>query len=58
MDVDHLHEEACADHMAKGLCFKCHKHGHRANCCPEKKKKKVPVRQEKIEDEDEDEVEN
>jgi hypothetical protein len=57
MDVDHLHEEACADHMAKGLCFECHKHSHWANRCPEKKKK-VPVRQEKIEDEDEDEVEN
>jgi hypothetical protein len=57
MDVDHLDEEECADCMAKGLCFVCKKRGHRANSCPEKKKKKVPVRQEKIEEED-DEMEN
>jgi len=43
--------------MAKGLCFVCKKRGHCANTCPEKKKKKVPVRQEKIEEED-DETEN
>jgi hypothetical protein len=43
--------------MAKGLCFVCKKRSHRANSCPEKKKKKVPVRQEKIEEED-DEMEN
>jgi hypothetical protein len=57
MDVDRLDEEECADCMAKGLCFVCKKRGHRANACPEKKKKKVPVRQEKIEEED-DETEN
>jgi hypothetical protein len=34
----------------------CKKRGHHANWCPEKKKK-VPVRQEKIE-EDEEETEN
>jgi hypothetical protein len=56
MDVDHLDEEECADCMAKGLCFVCKKRGHRANSCPEKKKR-VPVRQEKIEEED-DETEN
>jgi hypothetical protein len=57
MDVGCLDEEACADCMAKGLCFVCKKRGHCANTCPEKKKKKVPVRQEKIEEED-DETEN
>jgi hypothetical protein len=57
MDIDHLDEEECADCMAKGLCFVCKKHGHCANSCPEKKKKKVPVRQEKIKEED-DEMEN
>jgi hypothetical protein len=57
MDVDRLDEEERADCMAKGLCFVCKKRGHRANSCPEKKKKKVPVRQEKIEEED-DETEN
>jgi hypothetical protein len=57
MDVDRLDEEECADCMAKGLCFVCKKRGHHANSCPDKKKKKVPVRQEKIEEED-DEMEN
>jgi heterodisulfide reductase subunit C len=57
MDVDRLDEEERADCMAKGLCFICKKCGHCANSCPEKKKKKVPVRQEKIEEED-DETEN
>jgi hypothetical protein len=57
MDVDCLDEEERADCMAKGLCFMCKKRGHRANSCPEKKKKKVPVRQEKIKEED-DETEN
>jgi hypothetical protein len=56
MDVDRLDEEERTDCMAKGLCFMCKKWGHRANRCPEKKKK-VPVRQEKIEEED-DEMEN
>jgi len=56
MDVDCIDEEELADCMAKGLCFVCKKRGHRANRCPEKKKK-VPVRQEKIEKED-DEMEN
>jgi hypothetical protein len=54
MDVDRLDEVAHADHMARGLCFECHKHGHRANRCPDKKKKKVPVRQENIKEEDEE----
>jgi hypothetical protein len=57
MDVDRLNEEECTDCMAKGLCFVCKKRSYRANSCPEKKKKKVPVRQEKIEEED-DETEN
>jgi len=57
MDVDRLDKEECMECMAKGLCFICQKHGHRANRCPDKKKK-VPVRQEKIKEEDEDEVEN
>jgi hypothetical protein len=56
MDVDCLDEEERTDCMAKGLCFVCKKRGHRANSCPEKKKK-VPVRQEKIEEED-NETEN
>jgi hypothetical protein len=56
MDVDHLDEDTCAECMTRGLCFLCHKHSHRANHCPEKKK--VPVRQERIEEEEEDEVEN
>jgi hypothetical protein len=55
MDMDHLDEEECAECMATGLCFLCQKCGHHANRCPDKKKK-VPVRQEKIEEEDE--VEN
>jgi hypothetical protein len=33
MDVDCLDEEARTDHMAKGLCFNCHKNGHQANRC-------------------------
>jgi hypothetical protein len=53
MDVDRLDEAAHANHMARGLCFECHKHGHHANHCPDKKKK-VPVRQENIEEEDEE----
>jgi hypothetical protein len=57
MDVDRLDEEECANCMAKGLCFMCKKRGHRTNSCPEKKKKKVPVRQEKIKEED-NETEN
>jgi hypothetical protein len=58
MDVDHLDEEERVECMAKGLCFICQRHGHRANCCPDKKKK-VPIRQEKIkEEEGEDEIEN
>jgi len=57
MDIDRLDEEERANCMAKGLCFVCKKRGHCANSCPEKKKKKVPVRQEKIEEED-DETEN
>jgi hypothetical protein len=56
MDIDRLDKEEHADCMAKGLCFMCRKRGHRANSCLEKKKK-VPVRQEKIEEED-DETEN
>jgi len=56
MDIDHLDEEECTDCMAKGLCFMCKKRGHCANHCPEKKKK-VPVRQEKIKEED-DKTEN
>jgi len=57
MDVDRIDKEERANCMAKGLCFVCKKRGHRANRCPKKKKKKVPVRQEKIEKED-DEMEN
>jgi hypothetical protein len=58
MDIDCLNEEAHAEHMSKGLCFNCHEHSHRAARCPKKdKKKKVPVRQEKIKEEEDDEVE-
>jgi hypothetical protein len=56
MDVDRLDKEECAECMAKGLCLVCQKRSHHANCCPNKKKK-VPVRKEKIKEE-EDEVEN
>jgi hypothetical protein len=51
MNVDCLEEEAHAEHMAKGLCFNCHEHSHRAAKCSkkDKKKKKVLVHQEKIE---------
>ncbi|KAG1834208.1 hypothetical protein EV424DRAFT_1532448 [Suillus variegatus] len=31
MDVDRMTDEARNEHMKKGLCFKCHKSGHRAN---------------------------
>jgi hypothetical protein len=51
-----LDKEERAECMAKGLCFVCWKHRHHANHCPDKKKK-ILVRQEKIEEE-EDEVEN
>jgi hypothetical protein len=56
MDVDHIDEEAHAEHMSKGFCFNFHEHGHRATRCPkkDKKKKKVPVCQEKIEEEEEE----
>jgi hypothetical protein len=49
MDVDHLDEEAHAEHMSKGLCFNCHEHSHWDTKCPkkDKMKKKVPVHQEK-----------
>jgi len=56
MDVDHLDEEAHAEHMSKGLCFNCHEHSHWDTKCPkkDKMKKKVPVHQEKIEEEEEE----
>jgi hypothetical protein len=54
MDIDRLDEEERVDCMTKGLCFICKKRGHRANSCPDKKKKKVPVRQEKMKEEDEE----
>jgi hypothetical protein len=50
MDVDRLDEDVHVECMAKGLCFLCCKHGHWANHCPDKKKK-IPVRQERIEEE-------
>ena len=33
MDVDRLTMEQHTEHMKKGLCFKCHQFGHRANEC-------------------------
>ena len=33
MDVNQLTTEQWANHMKKGLCFKCHRFGHRANEC-------------------------
>jgi hypothetical protein len=60
MDVDCLDKEAHAENMQKGLCFNCHEHGHWATKClkKDKKKKKVSVHQEKIEeDKAEDKVE-
>src|ERR1700679_2551380 len=34
MDVDVLTTEQRDEHMKKGLCFKCHKPGHRGRECP------------------------
>jgi hypothetical protein len=36
MDIDVLTAEQREEHMKKGLCFKCHKPGHRGNECPDK----------------------
>lgn len=44
MDVDRLTERERDDHMKRGLCFKCHLSGHRANTCPSKPERSV-VRQ-------------
>ena len=35
MDIDVLSVEQREEHMRKGLCFKCHKPGHRSNECKE-----------------------
>ena len=35
MDIDVLSVEQQEEHMRKGLCFKCHKPGHRSNKCKE-----------------------
>jgi hypothetical protein len=35
MDIDRISTEERDNHMKKGLCFKCHKTGHRARECPE-----------------------
>jgi hypothetical protein len=36
MDIDALTVEQREEHMRKGLCFKCHKPGHRTRECTEK----------------------
>ena len=35
MDINVLSVEQWEEHMRKGLCFKCHKPGHRSNDCKE-----------------------
>ena len=36
MEVDRMTDKERDDHMKKGLCFRCHQSGHRANTCPTK----------------------
>ena len=36
MDIDRLLTEQMTDHMKKGLCFNCHKTGHKSQECPNK----------------------
>ena len=36
MDIDRLLTEQITDHMKKGLCFNCHKTGHKSWECPDK----------------------
>ena len=36
MDIDRLSTEQMSDHMKKGLCFNCHKTGHKSRECPDK----------------------
>jgi len=36
MDIDRLSTEQMTDHVKKGLCFHCHKTGHRSRECPDK----------------------
>ena len=37
MDIDRMTIEEQNEHMKKGLCFRCHRPGHRGIECPEKK---------------------
>jgi hypothetical protein len=43
MDVDRLNDQQREEHYKKGLCFKCHQHGHRANACPNQKRAYTPT---------------
>ena len=36
MDIDRLSTEQMSDHMKKGLCFNCHRTGHKSQECPDK----------------------
>ena len=36
MDIDRLSTEQMSDHMKKGLCFNCHRTGHKSRECPNK----------------------
>ena len=36
MDIDRLSTKQMTDHMKKGLCFNCHKTGHKSRECPDK----------------------
>ena len=36
MDIDRLSTEQMSDHMKKGLCFNCHRTGHKSRECPDK----------------------
>ncbi|KDR74279.1 hypothetical protein GALMADRAFT_71012, partial [Galerina marginata CBS 339.88] len=37
MQIDAMSPEVRADHIRRGACFNCHKHGHLSRDCPEKK---------------------
>ncbi|KDR65326.1 hypothetical protein GALMADRAFT_1367594 [Galerina marginata CBS 339.88] len=37
MQIDAMSPEVRADHVRRGACFNCHKHGHLSRDCPEKK---------------------
>jgi hypothetical protein len=45
MDIDRVDTfEERTEHMKKGLCFNCHKQGHMARECPDKKTGPIVLR--------------